>query len=393
MKVTNTIFALAFAAATAAAGGNYVASSPPAIPAPQPPAVVTVIQPAPQPPAVVTIIQSVPMNQISIIVADFMYSPTSGGIGSQPALPTPMPVITDVPAVPGPAYVASPPPVVPQPAQPGVTVIVPQPAQPSVTVILPQPPQPSVTEVVPSAPPAVTEVVPSVPPAVTEVVPSAPPAVTEVVPGAPPAPTPVPTPAPTVPATPSYQASKFNKRSIEQSAINNLVNGNGAMVFNINGQTYMLLRLPVSIPQASQAAVPLHKRDTPSNLIDDATTKNLGSEALLYEVLGKVFARVILPANAHVGISQPQGADALGNLLKRDLLNNILGEVIASAVAPLNIVANINPDEDGNGLVPNLIGAVSATIQASPTVTAHIFDADDYSGDLLKRDLVPNLLR
>ncbi|KAJ1937346.1 hypothetical protein EC988_007919, partial [Linderina pennispora] len=347
MKVTNTIFALAFAAATAAAGGNYVASSPPVIPAPQPPAVVTVIQPAPQPPAVVTIIQSVPMNQISIIVADFMYSPTNGGIGSQPALPTPMPVITDVPAVPGPAYVASPPPVVPQPTQPGVTVIVPQPAQPSITVILPQPPQPSVTEVVPSVPPAVTEVVPSAPPAVTEVVPSAPPAVTEVVPSgppavtevvpsAPPAPTPVPTPAPTVPATPSYRASTLNKRSIEQSAINNLVNGNGAMVFNINGQTYMLLRLPVSIPQASQAAVPLHKRDTPSNLIDDATTKNLGSEALLYEVLGKVFARVLLPANAHVGISQPQGADALGNLLKRDLVPNLLGEVIASAVAPLN---------------------------------------------------------
>ncbi|KAJ1931421.1 hypothetical protein FBU59_006716, partial [Linderina macrospora] len=338
-----------------------------------------------------------------------------------------------------------PPPVVPQPAQPGVTVIFPQPAQPGVTVIFPQPPQPSVTEVVPSAPPAVTDVVPSAPPAATEVVPSAPPA---------------PTPAPTVPATPSYRTNAYNKRDIQQSAIDNLVNGNGAMMFNINGQTYMLLRLPVSIPQAQQASVPLHKRDTPSSLIDEATTKDLASEALLYEVLGKVFARVLLPANAHVGISQPAGADALshllkrdlvpnllgeviasavaplsivaniqhdangnglvpnllgdvsatilasptvtahildsgddsGALLKRDLLNNVLGEVIASVVAPLNIVANINPDEDGNGLVPNLLGAVSATIMASPTVTAHIFDAGDNSGDMLKRDLVPNLL-
>ncbi|KAJ2015588.1 hypothetical protein IWW57_005661, partial [Coemansia sp. S610] len=58
-------------------------------------------------------------------------------------------------------------------------------------------------------------------------------------------------------------------------------------------------------------------------------------------------------------------------------------------VAPLNIVANINPDEDGKGLVPNLLGRVSATIQASPTVTAHIFNADN---GLDRRDLVENLL-
>ncbi|KAJ1752840.1 hypothetical protein LPJ79_000827, partial [Coemansia sp. RSA 1821] len=63
--------------------------------------------------------------------------------------------------------------------------------------------------------------------------------------------------------------------------------------------------------------------------------------------------------------------------------------VVASAVAPVNIIANINPDEDGNGLVPNLLGRVSATIQASPTVTAHIFDSNkDDSGELLKRDML-----
>ncbi|KAJ1735268.1 hypothetical protein LPJ61_000642, partial [Coemansia biformis] len=79
--------------------------------------------------------------------------------------------------------------------------------------------------------------------------------------------------------------------------------------------------------------------------------------------------------------------DDSGELLRRDLLDDILGEVIASVVAPVNIVANINPDEDGNGLVPNLLGRVSATIQASPTVTAHIFDSNkDDSGELLKRD-------
>ncbi|KAJ2721203.1 hypothetical protein GGI07_004129 [Coemansia sp. Benny D115] len=54
-------------------------------------------------------------------------------------------------------------------------------------------------------------------------------------------------------------------------------------------------------------------------------------------------------------------------------------------------MADINPDEDGNGLVPNLLGRVSATIQASPTITAHIFDADNYDGgELLKRDAMPN---
>ncbi|KAJ2579874.1 hypothetical protein GGH95_002881, partial [Coemansia sp. RSA 1836] len=64
--------------------------------------------------------------------------------------------------------------------------------------------------------------------------------------------------------------------------------------------------------------------------------------------------------------------------------------VVASAVAPLNIVANINPDEDGNGLLPNLLGRVSATIQASPTVTAHIFDSGSNNNGLFKKDAMPN---
>ncbi|KAJ1954506.1 hypothetical protein EC988_002397, partial [Linderina pennispora] len=111
---------------------------------------------------------------------------------------------------------------------------------------------------------------------------------------------------------------------------------------------------------------------------------------LVPNLLGDVSATI--QASPTVTAHILDSGDDSGNLLKRDLLNNILGEVIASAVAPINIVANINPDEDGNGLVPNLIGAVSATIQASPTVTAHIFDADDYSGGLLKRDLLKNIL-
>ncbi|KAJ2070229.1 hypothetical protein GGI09_009499, partial [Coemansia sp. S100] len=69
---------------------------------------------------------------------------------------------------------------------------------------------------------------------------------------------------------------------------------------------------------------------------------------------------------------------------------NLLGEVVASVVAPLNIVANINPDEDGNGLLPNLLGRVSATIQASPTVTAHIFNAGSDNSGLFKKDAMSN---
>ncbi|KAJ2746606.1 hypothetical protein GGI20_001186, partial [Coemansia sp. BCRC 34301] len=44
---------------------------------------------------------------------------------------------------------------------------------------------------------------------------------------------------------------------------------------------------------------------------------------------------------------------------------------------------------NGDGLLPNLLGRVSATIQASPTVTAHIFNADS-SGGLFKKDAMPN---
>ncbi|KAJ2771092.1 hypothetical protein IWQ56_001917, partial [Coemansia nantahalensis] len=94
-----------------------------------------------------------------------------------------------------------------------------------------------------------------------------------------------------------------------------------------------------------------------------------------------------------IGISNPTSDGDSGELLRRDLLDDILGEVVASVVAPINVVANINPDEDGNGLLPNLLGRVSATVQASPTITAHIFDSDkDDSGELLRRDLLDDIL-
>ncbi|KAJ1842947.1 hypothetical protein LPJ70_003599, partial [Coemansia sp. RSA 2708] len=97
---------------------------------------------------------------------------------------------------------------------------------------------------------------------------------------------------------------------------------------------------------------------------------------LVPNLLGRVSATIQASPTVTAHLFDADKDDS-GELLRRDnLLENLLGEVVASAVAPLNIVANINPDEDGNGLVPNLLGRFSATIQASPTVTAHLFDAD-----------------
>ncbi|KAJ1837716.1 hypothetical protein LPJ70_005747, partial [Coemansia sp. RSA 2708] len=112
---------------------------------------------------------------------------------------------------------------------------------------------------------------------------------------------------------------------------------------------------------------------------------------LVPNLLGRVSATIQASPTVTAHLFDADKDDS-GELLRRDnLLENLLGEVVASAVAPLNIVANINPDEDGNGLVPNLLGRVSATIQASPTVTAHLFDADkDDSGELLKRNALPS---
>ncbi|KAJ2309953.1 hypothetical protein IWW52_005550, partial [Coemansia sp. RSA 2704] len=306
MKITNLIFALAYAAA-GSASTNY-ASSAPAVPAPQ-------LPPAPA--------QPVPVTPIPIVVADFVYSPVATAMPSMPA-----------PAPPA-AYSAN-----PAPGSPGSIA----PANP-----LPEP---------------VVSVLPS------------------------------PLPAPTPTQSQAYRSYTSNKRDADPAAIQGLVSGTSAMLFNANGNSYILARLPVDLAsKAAQNPSALRKRETESDLIADATTKDLESSALLYDLLGKIFARVTLPVNAKVGISNP--TEDSGELLRRDnLLENLLGEVVASAVAPLNIVANINPDEDGNGLVPNLLGRVSATIQASPTVTAHLFDADkDDSGELLRRDnLLENLL-
>ncbi|KAJ2815054.1 hypothetical protein IWW50_006941, partial [Coemansia erecta] len=129
----------------------------------------------------------------------------------------------------------------------------------------------------------------------------------------------------------------------------------------------------------------------PLNIVANINPDEDGN-GLVPNLLGRVSATIQASPTVTAHIFDADKDDS-GDLLRRDLLENLLGEVVASAVAPLNIVANINPDEDGNGLVPNLLGRVSATIQASPTVTAHIFDADkDDSGDLLRRDLLENIL-
>ncbi|KAJ2203802.1 hypothetical protein EV180_007483, partial [Coemansia sp. RSA 518] len=157
---------------------------------------------------------------------------------------------------------------------------------------------------------------------------------------------PLPVPAPT--PTSSYRAYTNNKRDVDQSAIEGLVSGTSAMLFNANGNSYILARLPADLAtKAAKNPSVLRKRESEGDLIADATTKDLNSSALLYELIGKIFARVTLPVNANVGISNPEDS---GGLMRRDLLDNILGEVVASAVVPVNIVANISPDEDGNGL-------------------------------------------
>ncbi|KAJ2728376.1 hypothetical protein H4S00_001002 [Coemansia sp. D1744] len=307
MKITNLVFALAYAAASSAST-NY-ASSAPAVSTPQQSFVATRPSPA----------QPVPVTPIPIVVADFVYSPIAGAAPSAPA-----------PAPPAADYTAKAAPVV------SVTAV---PANPQ--------PQPIVSMM------------------------------------------PLPVPAPT--PTSSYRAYTNNKRDVDQSAIEGLVSGTSAMLFNANGNSYILARLPADLAtKAAKNPSVLRKRESEGDLIADATTKDLNSSALLYELIGKIFARVTLPVNANVGISNPEDS---GGLMRRDLLDNILGEVVASAVVPVNIVANISPDEDGNGLVPNLLGRVSATIQASPTVTVHIFDADkDESNELMRRDLLDNIL-
>ncbi|KAJ2817876.1 hypothetical protein GGI24_005274, partial [Coemansia furcata] len=289
MKVTNTIFAFAYASVSLA-NANYVGTAP--------------LMPTPTPIPAIPTAQPVPVMPIPVIVADFIYSPA-----------------------------------VPMPPAPSV-------ATPAVTTAQPLAPAPAVGYVVSSAPN-----VPSVP-----IVPVNPPAQLE--------PSVTTSPAP----TPRYRANGAHKREVDQAAIENLVSGTGAMLFNANGSSYMLVRLPVDLAKTvSQGKAVLRKRATESDLIDDATTNDLDSSALLYNLLGKVFARVILPVKTNIGISNPTDDSGLSHLLRRDLVENLLGEVVASVVAPVNIVANINPDEDGKGLVPNLLGRVSATIQASPT--------------------------
>ncbi|KAJ2796754.1 hypothetical protein H4R20_005430, partial [Coemansia guatemalensis] len=168
-----------------------------------------------------------------------------------------------------------------------------------------------------------------------------------------PSPVPAPQPAPSQ----AYHAYTSTKRSLDENAIKGLVSGTDALLFKANDSSYILARLPVDLAEkASQNPGALRRRATESDLIADATTKDLDSNAVLYDLLGKIFARITLPVNANVGISNPTDEMVDGLLRRDDLLENLLGEVVASAVAPINIAANINPDEDGNGLLPNLLG-------------------------------------
>ncbi|KAJ2511556.1 hypothetical protein GGI11_005064 [Coemansia sp. RSA 2049] len=310
MKVTSTIFALAYAA-MAVASPHYVASSAPALPTPK------------SSPVATTAIQSVQVTPVPIVIADFIYSPA---IPASVTSGRPAPAVPSAPAPAVPTYEAHPP---------------------------------------PAAPVAPTVIAaPSMPPAA---------------------------PAPTTSSQPAYVS---HKRDIEQSSIDSLVEGKGAMMFEVDGKSYMLMRLPVDLAKkVTDKNIPLVKRANGNDLVAHATTRDLGSDSLLYNLLGKVYLRITVPINVKLGITDPEDNGGSGRLLRRDLLDNLLGEVVASVVAPVNIVANINPDEDGNGLVPNLLGRVSATIQASPTVTLHILDSDkDEQNDLLRRDLVEDLV-
>ncbi|KAJ2740701.1 hypothetical protein GGI20_005665, partial [Coemansia sp. BCRC 34301] len=249
MKVTNTIFAFAYASVSLASV-NYVGTAP--------------LMPTPVP--AIPSVQPVPVTPIPVIVADFILSPA---VPMPPAPPAATPAVTSVqPVVPAPAagYVAS--------SAPNVPVAPIVPANPSAQ------PEPSMTA----------------------------------------------WPAP----APSYRANGVQKREVDQTAIENLVSGTGAMLFNANGSSYMLVRLPMDLAKSvSQSKVALRKRATESDLIDDATTKDLGSSALLYDLVGKVFARVILPVKTNIGITNPTDDGGLGGLLKRDLVENLLGEVVA----------------------------------------------------------------
>ncbi|KAJ1758512.1 hypothetical protein LPJ77_006405, partial [Coemansia sp. RSA 2523] len=240
MKITNLVFALAYAAASSAST-NY-ASSAPAVSTPQQSFVATRPSPA----------QPVPVTPIPIVVADFVYSPIAG---AAPSVPAPAPPAAD--------YTAK--------AAPVVSVTA-APANPQ--------PQPIVSMM------------------------------------------PLPVPAPT--PTSSYRAYTNNKRDVDQSAIEGLVSGTSAMLFNANGNSYILARLPADLAtKAAKNPSVLRKRESEGDLIADATTKDLNSSALLYELIGKIFARVTLPVNANVGISNPEDS---GGLMRRDLLDNILGE-------------------------------------------------------------------
>ncbi|KAJ2816176.1 hypothetical protein IWW50_006586, partial [Coemansia erecta] len=95
---------------------------------------------------------------------------------------------------------------------------------------------------------------------------------------------PSPIPAPT--ATSSYPGYTSHKRDVDQRAVEGLVSGTSAMLFNANGNSYILARLPVDLAaKAAQNPETLLKRETESDLIAHATTKDLDSNALLYDLV------------------------------------------------------------------------------------------------------------
>ncbi|KAJ1900613.1 hypothetical protein LPJ66_001358 [Kickxella alabastrina] len=331
MKVTNSIYALAYAAA-AMASVNYAASSAPNVPAP----VTGIWTRAPQvPPATWTIVQPVSITYLPIVIKT-RYLPvpptptpaavlSSAGTTPKPWMPAPAPV---------PAYVAS-----SLPGLPGTAV----PANPAAQV----------------DPSSISSWI-----------------------------KPAPTPTPTQ----SFRGYTSNKRDIDQGTVGSLVQGNGAVVFEANGESYILVRLPQEIAEkVIKTNAVLQKRTTEKDIISDATTKDLGSNSLLYSLFDTIVARIRLPVNSGIGISEPKGSGNNRGFLRREILD--VGQFVASVALPVNVNGSAESSDDVDSILAQLLGDINFAAEASPTIVANIDGSDesDASG-LMRRNLIDRLL-
>ncbi|KAI7825766.1 hypothetical protein BX661DRAFT_171740 [Kickxella alabastrina] len=331
MKVTNSIYALAYAAA-AMASVNYAASSAPNVPAP----VTGIWTRAPQvPPATWTIVQPVSITYLPIVIKT-RYLPvpptptpaavlSSTGTTPKPWMPAPAPV---------PAYIASSP-----PGLPGTAV----PANPAAQV----------------DPSSISSRI-----------------------------KPAPTPTPTQ----SFRGYTSNKRDIDQGTVGSLVQGNGAVVFEANGESYILVRLPQEIAEkVIKTNAVLQKRTTEKDIISDATTKDLGSNSLLYSLFDTIVARIRLPVNSGIGISEPKDGDSNHGFLRREILD--VGQVVASVALPVNANGSVESSDDVDSILAQLLGDINFAAEASPTIVANIDGSDESNASgLMRRNLIDRLL-